>query len=115
MIFVWLPSINRLIRQSPLIGLIKPFSIIWLIIPPAVIQSKAYHIHYEQVKTEIQSLEIKELEALIHVEGGINVDLQCQTGEEQSETFPFEGEISVNLAEKKIKQAKFNIDDSHWY
>ena len=71
--------------------------------PPEVIQSKAYHIHYEQVKTNIQSIEINELDALIHVEGGINVDFQCQIGEEQSisETFPFEGEISLNLAEKK--------------
>jgi hypothetical protein len=85
--------------------------------PPEVIQSKAYHIHYKQVKTEIKSIEINGLDALVHFEGGILMDFQCHSGEEQSisETFPFEGEISLNLAEKKIKQAKLNIDDSHWY
>jgi len=64
------------------------------------------------VKTEIQSIEINELDTLVHVEGGIYVDFQCSEDRLISETFPFEGDISLNLCEKNIKHAKLNIDDS---
>jgi len=85
--------------------------------PPLKIQSKAYHANYEQVKTKIKSIEISDLTALVHVEGGIYVDFQCDANEDIliSETFPFEGEISLNLLDKNIKQAKLNIDDSLMY
>jgi hypothetical protein len=83
--------------------------------PPDIIQSQAYPVRYEQVKTEIQSIEINELDTLVHVEGGIYVDFQCGEDSLISETLPFEGEISLNLFEKSIKQAKLNIDDSLRY
>ena len=83
--------------------------------PPEFIQSQVYPVHYEQVKTEIQSIQINELETLVHVEGGIYVDFQCEEDRFFSETLPFEGDISLNLFEKSIKQAKLNIDDSLRY
>jgi hypothetical protein len=83
--------------------------------PPSIIRSQAYPAHCEQVKTEIQSIEINELDTLVHVEGGIYVDFQCSEDRLISETFPFEGDISLNLLEKSIKHAKLNIDDSLRY
>jgi hypothetical protein len=83
--------------------------------PPEIIQSQTHPVHYEQVKTEIQSIEINELDTLVHVEGGIYIDFQCEEDRLISETLPFEGDISLNLFEKSIKQAKLNIDDSLTY
>ena len=111
-------AINKPVNPTIAIGWLNQTLLKYLIKnPPKVIESKANQTHYEQVKTEIQSIEINELEALVHVEGGIYVQLNCDTGEERliSETFPFEGDISVSLVEKEIKHAKLNIDDSHWY
>ena len=113
-----LVAINKPINPTIAIGWLNQALFSYVVNnPPPVIQSKAYHTHYEQVKTDIQSIEINDLEALVHVEGGIYVDLKCETGEDRliSETFPFEGEISLSLVEKVIKHAKLNIDDSHWY
>jgi hypothetical protein len=83
--------------------------------PPEIIKSQSYPIHYEQVKTEIQSIEINELDTLVHVEGGIYVDFQCKDDQLISETLPFEGDIRLNLLEKTIKHANLNIDDSLRY
>jgi len=83
--------------------------------PPAIIRAQTYPIHYEQVKTEIQAIEITELDTLVHVEGGLYVNFQYEEDRLISETFPFEGDISLNLFEKSIKQAKLNIDDSLRY
>jgi len=84
--------------------------------PPEVIRSQPYHAHYEQVKTYINNIEINGLNALIQVDGGIYVDFQYGNDEDHliSETFPFEGEMSLNLLKQEIKNAKLNIDDSHW-
>ncbi|MEN8221575.1 MAG: hypothetical protein ABFS56_35590 [Pseudomonadota bacterium] len=79
--------------------------------PPEIIRSQAYPVHYEQVKTEIQSIEINELDTLVHVEGGIDVDFQSEENRLISETLPFEGEISLNLFDKSVKQAKLNIEN----
>ncbi|KHD08327.1 hypothetical protein PN36_16570 [Candidatus Thiomargarita nelsonii] len=78
--------------------------------------SNPYHAHYEQVKTYINNIEINGLNALIQVDGGIYVDFQYGNDEDHliSETFPFEGEMSLNLLKQEIKNAKLNIDDSHW-
>jgi hypothetical protein len=111
-------AINKPVNPTIAIGWLNQALLNYLVKnPPPVIQSKAYQTHYEQVKSEIQSLEINDLEALVHVEGGIYVDFKCETAEDRliSETFPFEAEISLNLVEKQIKHAKLNIDDSHWY
>jgi hypothetical protein len=83
--------------------------------PPKIIRSQTDLIHYEQVKTEIQSIEINELDTLVHVEGGIYIDFQCKEDRLISETLPFEGDISLNLLEKSIKHANLNIDDSLRY
>ncbi len=85
--------------------------------PPKEIQSKPYHVHYEQVKTEIESIDIADLEAQVHINGGIYVDFMCRDDEEMSisEIFPFDGELSLNLLEQTIKNAKLNIDNSHQY
>ena len=40
---------------------------------------------------------INELDTLVHVEGGIYVDFQCSEDRLISETFPFEGDILLNL------------------
>ena len=111
-------AINKPVNPTIAIGWLNQALLNFLVTnPPPVIQSKACHIHYEQVKSDIQSIEIDELEAFVHVEGSIEIDLKCETGEDRviSETFPFEGDISLNLLEKEIKHAKLNIDDSHWY
>jgi len=83
--------------------------------PPKMFRAKINQVHYEQVKTDIQSIEINDLETLVRVEGGIYVDFQCEEDRLISEIFPFEGDISLNLFDKSIKQAKLNIDDSLRY
>jgi hypothetical protein len=111
-------AINKPVNPTIAIGWLNQALLNYLVKnPQPVIQSKAYHTHYEIVKGEIQSIEINELEALVHVEGGIDVNFKCEMAEDRliSETFPFEGEILLNLFEKEIKHAKLNIDDSHWY
>lgn len=79
--------------------------------PPEIIRSQAYPVHYEQVKTEILSIEINELDTLVHVEGGIDVDFQSKENRFFSETIPFEGDISLNIFDKNIKHAKLNIEN----
>ncbi len=111
-------AINKPVNPTIAIGWLNQALLNYLVKnPPSRIQSKADQTHYEQVKSQIQSIEINELDAVVHVEGGIDVDLKCKTGEDRliSETFPFEGQILLNLLEKEIKHAKLNIDDSHWY
>ncbi|RKZ40943.1 MAG: hypothetical protein DRR16_25770 [Candidatus Parabeggiatoa sp. nov. 3] len=111
-------AINKPVNPTIAIGWLNQALLNYLVKhPPSRIQSKAEKTHYEQVKSQIQSIEINELDAVAHVEGGIEVDLKCERAEDRliSETFPFEGQISLNLLDKKIKHAKLNIDDSHWY
>ena len=111
-------AINKPVNPTIAIGWLNQALLNYLVTnPPSVIQSKASHTHYEQVKSDIQSIEINELEALAHVEGGIDVNLKCEIGKNRlrTETFPFEGEILLNLPSKEVKHAKLNIDDSHWY
>ncbi|RKZ81908.1 MAG: hypothetical protein DRR19_21535 [Candidatus Parabeggiatoa sp. nov. 1] len=110
-------TINKPINPAIAIGwLNQALSNYLLNNPPKILQSTTYHTHLNQVKTEAQSIEISELSAKVYVEGGIYVDFQYGADEERliEETFPFEGEILLNLVKKEIKQAQLNIDDSHW-
>jgi hypothetical protein len=110
-------TINKPINPAIAIGWLNQALSNYLVNnPPSILQSATYHAHLNKVKTETQSIEINDLSANVHVEGGIYVDFQCGADENWliSETFPFEGEISLNLVKKEIKQAQLNIDDSHW-
>ncbi len=78
--------------------------------PPEVLRS-LNPVHYEQVKAEVQSIEINDLDTLVHVEGGIEVDFQSEENRLISETLPFEGEVSLNICEKSVKQAKLYIEN----
>jgi hypothetical protein len=79
--------------------------------PPEIPSSQAYPVHYEEVKSEIQSIEINDLDTVVYVEGGIYVDFQSEENRLISETLPFEGDISLNLFDKSVKHAKLNIEN----
>ncbi len=79
--------------------------------PPQIFSSQVYPVHYEQVKSEIQSIEINDLDTVVHVEGGIDVDFQSEENRLISETLPFEGDISLNILDKSVKDAKLNIEN----
>jgi hypothetical protein len=119
-----------------LITIAKPkkstIEITWL--EPALLEYLATHpqdigatyarsIDYQSLETAIQSIEITDSQALVGLDGNLSVNLMSNAVDAMtndkpayiSEMLPFQGKLSLNLSEHKIKKAFLTVDNHYWY
>jgi hypothetical protein len=76
--------------------------------------SIATQVDYQDIETAIQSIAISGSEARVCLDG--NLSVKDHSGHNLiSETLPFQGNLSLNLSEHKIKDADLKVDDHYWY
>lgn len=77
------------------------------------------HADYEEIgELAIRSIQIKDSEADVLVNGDVSVSLRYASDAEEKndhEILPFNGELSLDLRENRIRDAKLKIDTSYWY
>jgi len=77
------------------------------------------HADYEEIgKLTIRSIRITDSEADVFVNGDVSVSLRYASdpnAEKDYEILPFNGELSLNLRENKIRDATLKIDTGYWY
>lgn len=82
----------------------------------------ATHTHYENVETHVEALTIAEDTAIARVHGTIDVELQYGSnsdlandiGMAASHSFPFEGELELDVTTQSINTADLHVDLSEW-
>jgi hypothetical protein len=75
-------------------------------------------VDYQGIETAIQSIEIMDSEALVHLDGNLSINcqypLEAQTEEYKpeliSDRLSFQGKLSLNLSEHKINKADLKMD-----
>lgn len=76
--------------------------------------SIATQLDYQDIETAIQSISITDSEARVCLDG--NLSVMDHSGHNLiSETLPFQGKLSLNLFEHKIKDADLKVDNNYWY
>jgi len=71
-------------------------------------------VDYQELETAIQSIEITGSEARVCLDG--NLSVMDHSGHSPiSEMLPFQGNLSLNLSEHKIKDADLKVDNHYWY
>jgi hypothetical protein len=75
--------------------------------------SIATPVDYQDIETAIQSISITGSEACVCLDG--NLSVMANSGHSPSEMLPFQGNLSLNLSEHKIKDAYLKVDDHYWY
>lgn len=89
---------------------------------PSDITEKATHVNYEGVSTDIEAIEIRDNIATVKANGSISVELQYGSDSDQRNDmgliiptdFFFEGNFTLNVADKSIIEASIKIDNSDW-
>ncbi|KHD10806.1 hypothetical protein PN36_00600 [Candidatus Thiomargarita nelsonii] len=67
---------------------------------------------YQDIETAIQSISITGSQARVCLDG--NLSVMDHSGH-NSEMLPFQGKLSLNLSEHKIKDADLKVDNHYWY
>ena len=90
--------------------------------PQDIFATDAKPIDYQGLETAIQSIEITDSEALVDLDGNLSVNLKPTSFDAfkndnpvLSEMLPFQGKLSLNLSEQKIKEAFLTVDNHYWY
>ena len=91
--------------------------------PIAMPQSIVTPLDYQQIETDLKSIQITDSEACVSLNGNISVHLQyCSDKQREeneqtfiSETLPFQGKLSLNLSEHQINEAFLTVDNRYWY
>lgn len=90
--------------------------------PPREIEGLATHTAYENVDVLVTSLSIAEDQARAQVQGTIDVefqygssgDLASDMGMVSGDSFPFEGEIELDMSSHSVTTANIKVDVSEW-
>ena len=86
-----------------------------------LVEPLSVHADYEEIrKLTIRSIQIKNSEADVFVNGDVSVNILYASDpdaekENAYEILPFNGELSLNLCDRKIRHARLKIDTGYWY
>jgi hypothetical protein len=89
----------------------------------AMPQSIAAPLDYQQIETELKSIQITDSEARVSLNGNLSVHFQSHSDKDKqdneqtviSEKLPFQGKLSLNLSEHQINDASLTVDNRYWY
>ncbi|RKZ71226.1 MAG: hypothetical protein DRR19_32690 [Candidatus Parabeggiatoa sp. nov. 1] len=91
--------------------------------PIALPQSIVTPLDYQEIETDLKSIQITDSEARVSLNGNLSVHLQYRSDKERedneqtfiSEKLPFQGKLSLNLSEHQINEAFLSVDNRYWY